>query len=82
MAVTDPVLTELDDQAVIARAAAEGFHLVQYETPRGHLSWEWRRGSEPRPQFTNRRVAVHWMVELLAHEHGIPFVSEAGQSYS
>ena len=83
MTVMNPLILELEDQVVIARAADEGFRLVQYETPSGHLSWEWRRGDDPRPQFTNRHVAVHWMAEFLAHdEHGVPYVSDAGQSLS
>jgi hypothetical protein len=82
MVATDAALAALEDQAVIARAADVGFRLVHADTGGGSRCWEWRRGSEPRPQFTNRRVAVHWMVELLSHEHGIPFVSDAGKSYS
>ena len=83
MAVATKQLTiELEDLAVIARAADAGFRLVQCETPNGHVTWEWRRGLDPRPQFTNRHVAVHWMDEFLAHDHGVPFVSEAGHSAS
>jgi hypothetical protein len=66
---TDALSVELEDQAVIARAADAGFRLVPFETERGTRSWEWRRGNEPRPQFVSRRVALHWMRELLAHEH-------------
>jgi hypothetical protein len=78
----NPLMVEIEDHAVVARAADAGFRLVQYETSSGHLAWEWRRGKEPRPQFTNRRVAVHWMEEFLAHDGRLPFVSDAGQSYS
>jgi hypothetical protein len=52
--------------ALIEAAARDGFSLVQYETPTGQLVWEWRRGSEPRPQFVTRRVALVWMREWLA----------------
>ena len=80
---TNPLLLELEDQAVIAHAADEGFQLVQSATPNGALVWEWRRGLEPRPQFVTRRVAVHWMQEFLARNtRGLAFVSEAGQAYS
>jgi hypothetical protein len=75
-------MVEMKDQSVIAQAADIGFRLVSYETASGHLAWEWQRGNEPRPQLTNRRVAVHWMQEFLAHDGRLPFVSEAGQSYS
>jgi hypothetical protein len=70
---TDPLMVELEDQVLIARAADEGFRLVRFQTRSGTQSWEWRRGSEPRPQFTNRRVALHWMGELLAHDHGAAY---------
>ncbi|HEX4532556.1 MAG TPA: hypothetical protein VIA11_24450 [Acidimicrobiia bacterium] len=79
---TNPLMVEIEDQSVIAQAADIGFRLVSYETASGHLAWEWQRGDEPRPQFTNRRVAVHWMEEFLAHDGRLAFVSEAGQSYS
>jgi hypothetical protein len=80
---TNPLLSELEDQAVIARAADEGFRLVQSETAAGALVWEWRRGSEPRPQFSSRRVALHWMLEFLSrHGGGLAFVSDSGQAYS
>ena len=80
---TNPLLMELEEQAVIAHAADEGFRLVQSETGTGALVWEWRRGSEPRPQFSNRRVAVHWMHEFLTRSGpGLAFVSDAGQAYS
>ena len=82
MRKTDLLLIELEDQSVIARAADAGFRLVPYETASGHRVWEWRRGDEPRPQFTNRRVAVHWMEQLLAHEWNLPLVSHDGQSSS
>ena len=56
------------DLLVLRRAAASGFSLVQYETETGQLVWEWRRGSEPRPQFVTRRVALHWMREWLGDD--------------
>jgi hypothetical protein len=71
---TNPLFSELEDQALIARAADEGFRLVQSETMTGALVWEWRRGSEPRPQFSSRRVAVHWMLEFLSRHGGGPAV--------
>jgi hypothetical protein len=80
---TNPLLLELEEQAVVAHAADEGFRLVQSETAMGASVWEWRRGSEPRPQFSTRRVAVHWMQEFLTrHGPGLAFVSDAGQAYS
>ena len=65
MATTLDPLDELLEQAVIARAVARGFRLFQYETDSGQLVWEWRRGTEPRPQFVTRRVALHWMAQQL-----------------
>jgi hypothetical protein len=82
MTKTDLLMIELEDQSVIARAADAGFRLAAYETPARRRAWEWRRGDEPRPQFTNRRVAVHWMEEFLEHEWNLPFVSRDGQSSS
>jgi hypothetical protein len=80
---TNPLLSELEDQAVIAHAADDGFRLVQSETATGALVWEWRRGSEPRPQFSTRRVAVHWMLEFLSRNGGgLTLVSDSGQAYS
>jgi hypothetical protein len=80
---TNPLFSELEDQALIARAADEGFRLVQSETTTGTLVWEWRRGSEPRPQFSSRRVAVHWMLEFLSrHGGGYAFVSDSGPAHS
>jgi len=70
-----------NDAIVLARAAQGGFRLVQYETDTGQQVREWQRGSEPRPQFVARRVAIHWMSEFLAREHGLGFVSNTGQSY-
>jgi len=52
--------------ALVEAAARDGFSLVQFETATGQLVWEWRRGSEPRPQFVSRRVALVWMKEWLA----------------
>jgi hypothetical protein len=75
-----PLAAELADQAVIARAADAGFRLAPCDTEGGHLTWEWRRGDEPRPQFTSRRIALHWMDEFLRHDHGA-FVPESGPSY-
>jgi hypothetical protein len=80
---TNSLLLELEEQAVIAHAADEGFRLVQSETATGALVWEWRRGSEPRPQFSTRRVAVHWMFEFLSRNGaGLAFVADSGQAYS
>jgi hypothetical protein len=80
---TNPLFSELEDQALIARAADEGFRLVQSETTTGTLVWEWRRGSEPRPQFSSRRVAVHWMLEFLSrYGGGHAFVSDSGPAHS
>jgi hypothetical protein len=64
----NPLMVELEEQSIVARAADSGFRLVQYETETGQLVWEWRRGSEPRPQFVTRRVAMHWMDEFLARD--------------
>jgi hypothetical protein len=72
---------ELEDDIVLARAAHAGFRLVQYETDTGQLIWEWRHANDPRPQFVTRRVALHWMTQLLERERGVPFVSSAGLSY-
>jgi hypothetical protein len=80
---TNPLVAELEDQAIIARAADEGFRLVPSETTTGARVWEWRRGSEPRPQFSTRHVAVHWMHEFLTRDGGgLAFVSDSGQAYS
>ena len=75
-------MSDFDDETVIASAAAAGFRLVQYETDAGQLVWEWRRGDESRPQFVTRRVAIHWMTELLARERTVLFVSDVGLSYA
>jgi hypothetical protein len=72
----------LDDETVVAIAAAAGFRLVQYETDAGQPVWEWRRGDEPRPQFVLRRIAIHWMTKLLARERTVAFLSNAGLSYA
>ena len=53
---------------VVAQATAVGFLLVYYETRSGQAVWEWRRGTEPRPQFATRRVAVHWMRGWRGHD--------------
>jgi hypothetical protein len=72
----------LDDDTVVATAAATGFRLVQYETDVGQPVWEWRRGDEPRPQFVTRRIAIRWMTELLAREPTVALVSNACLSYA
>ena len=54
---------------VLTSVAEEGFHLVQIETSEGQLVWEWRRGNDPKPQFVNRRVALHFMDDLLRRMH-------------
>ena len=56
---------EFYEEDIVARAAGEGFRLVQSEMPHGQLVWEWRRRNEPRPQFVSRRVAVSWMNDWL-----------------
>jgi hypothetical protein len=61
-------LSTIDVSEVIAAATREGFELVVFESPEGATIWEWRRGSEPRPQFVTRRVALLWMQELLGRE--------------
>jgi hypothetical protein len=43
----------------------DGFRLHQYDTEHGQVVWEWRRGTEPRPQFVSRRVALRWMHDWL-----------------
>ena len=65
MAVVDHPVSGSDAHAVIDAAARAGFQLVHFESPEGATIWEWRRGSEPRPQFVTRRVALTWMHELL-----------------
>jgi len=72
----------VDDESVVVAAAAVGFRLVQYETDAGQRVWEWRRGQESRPQFVTRRVAIHWMTELLARERTVAFVSNVGLAYA
>ena len=64
-ATIDPMLGELQDEVIIARAAEQGYRLSCYETEHGQLVWEWRRATEPRPQFLSRRVALHWMRDSL-----------------
>jgi hypothetical protein len=80
MTVMDTDESVLDDETVVVIAAATGFRLVHYETDVGQPVWEWRRGDEPRPQFVARRIAIHWMTELLARERTVAFVSNAGVS--
>jgi len=65
-ATIDPFASEFLEQDVITRAADAGYRLVQYETERGQLIWEWRNTDGRRPQFVTRRVAVRWMAELLS----------------
>jgi hypothetical protein len=72
-AVMDPLGFELEGAWVIAKAAECGFRLMQCETDTGQLVWEWRRGSESPPRFAARRLALQWMTEHLAREHGIAF---------
>jgi hypothetical protein len=76
----ESVVTEIDAQVVLARAADAGFRLAELETPAGQTVWEWRRGDEPRPQFVLRRVALHWMQEFLGRESKVAFVSDSGPS--
>ena len=78
--LTNPLAEELEQQAVIAQDAHAGFHLVHYKTPTGQVVWERRRGDEPRPQFVTRRVAVHWMQEILERGSPVSFVSNDGRA--
>jgi hypothetical protein len=55
-----------DEEVLLGAAHAAGFCLFQRETDTGLLVWEWRRGTEARPQFVTRRVALHWMSEFLS----------------
>ena len=64
-ATIDPMLGGLPDDVIIARAAEQGLRLSSHETEHGQLVWEWRRGTEPRPQFLSRRVALRWMRDRL-----------------
>jgi hypothetical protein len=77
----NPSIIELEDQVVIAHAADAGFRLARDETANGQTVWEWRHGTDPRPQFVTRRVAVHWMAEFLERDAGLPFVARDGQAY-
>jgi hypothetical protein len=77
----NPPVPEHEPDFVLFQAARAGFQLVQYENDTGQLIWEWRHGDEPRPQFVTRRVAIHWMTELLERTAGVPFVSSCGLSY-
>ena len=72
MAVVDQPLSDFDQRVVLEAAAGEGFELVHVETPEGFTIWEWRRGSEPRPQFVTRRVALIWMREFLGRQPAAP----------
>ncbi len=69
MAASTYRLADEHSESVEARAAEEGFQLVQFETTSGQLVWEWRRGNEPKPQFVNRRIALHYMDDLLNRIH-------------
>jgi hypothetical protein len=68
MPAVDLPVSATEARETIAAAAREGFELVVFESPEGATIWEWRRGSEPRPQFVTRRVALLWMQELLTQE--------------
>jgi hypothetical protein len=70
-----------DDEGVLTAARAAGFCLLQCETDRCLVVWEWRRGTEPRPQFGSRRVALHWMSEYLGRATPIAYVSERGAAF-
>jgi hypothetical protein len=59
-----------ESDALLERAAAQGFTLVHYEAANGQTIWEWRRGDEPRPQFAIERAARHWMSEWLDRASG------------
>jgi hypothetical protein len=63
--VINPIADKLHDEFLMIRAADDGFCLVQYETQTGQIVFEWRRGTEPRPQFVSRRVALRWMHDWL-----------------
>jgi len=76
----DRLSIELEEAAVIARAADEGFRLVRSETESGRTVWEWRHGDDPRPQFVTRGVAVHWMTEFLDRAAPVAYVSDAGEA--
>ena len=54
-----------ESDALLERAAQQGFALVCYEAVNGQRIWEWQRGDEPRPQFAIERAARHWMSEWL-----------------
>ena len=64
-ATIDQTFGGSQDERILAGAAEHGFRLSHYETEHGQLVWEWRRGTEPRPQFLSRRVALHWMRDWL-----------------
>ena len=57
------------ERSLLDLAERNGFALVHHETETGQLLWEWRRGSEPRPQFVSRRAALHWMEERTGLPH-------------
>jgi len=59
-------MSTFENEPVVADAVAVGFECVHYETDTGQAVWEWRRGSEPGPQFVTRGLAVDWMTDLLA----------------
>jgi hypothetical protein len=68
-AIINPITDEPHDELLIVRAADEGFSLVQHETENGQIVFAWRRGTEPRPQFVSRRVALRWMHDWLGMQH-------------
>jgi hypothetical protein len=77
---SDTRCIEADAERVLLAAHAAGFCLFQRETDTGLLVWEWRRGTDPRPQFVTRRVALHWMSEFLSRNAPTAFLSETGSA--
>jgi len=51
--------------ALLMRAVDAGCELATRETDTGQIVWEWRRATEPRPQFVSERVARQWMSRWL-----------------
>ncbi|MFI5046918.1 MAG: hypothetical protein ACHQIG_07625 [Acidimicrobiia bacterium] len=70
-----------EDRVLLARALDAGYRLVQRELATGLLVWEWEHGDAPRPQFASRRVALHWIGEVLHRGRGVAYVSNAGSAY-
>jgi hypothetical protein len=60
----DPLASELEGARVLAVAADAGYRLVQCETDRGELVWEWR-GIETRPRFATRVHALEYIAARL-----------------